>query len=62
MSIVSALQTFVKTYTGIGSTALVTVDKVGNNPGDFSLIAQPGERVLEAYINGGSKRADNRRE
>lgn len=55
-SIIAAVQTFVKTYTGLASGAMVTVDSLGANIGDYAIESQPGSKVLDWYVNGGSRR------
>lgn len=56
MSILSALQTYLKTYSGLESGAPVWVDKLGPNVPEYSIVPLPGERIIESYINGGSVR------
>jgi hypothetical protein len=56
MSILSALQMYLKTYSGLESGAPVWVDKLGPNVPEYSIVPLPGERIIESYINGGSVR------
>ena len=56
MSIISAIQTYIKTYTGIPSTAPVWVDYVGSKPTEYSISPLPGGKIVEEYIDGSSLR------
>lgn len=54
MSLISAIQTYLKTYTGLATNAPVWVDYLGPTPTEYAVIPLPGDRVLESYIDGGS--------
>jgi hypothetical protein len=56
MSVIAALKTYLLTYSELKAGAEFGVDFLG--PGDmgYSIVPQPGDRVLEEYINGGSLR------
>ncbi len=56
MSLISAIQTYLKTYTGLRSGAPVWVDYLGATPTEYAIIPLPGARVLEWYLDGGSTR------
>jgi len=55
MSIISALQTFIKTYSGIASLN-VWIDKVGPDTIEFGIIPIPGPRIVVENIDGSSER------
>jgi hypothetical protein len=55
-SILSAIQSYLKTYTGLKSGAPTWVDYLGQSPTEYSIVPIPGSRVVESYINGGSLR------
>mgnify|MGYP001276938573 CR=1 FL=1 len=56
MSILSALRTYLKTYSGLKSDAPVWVQYLGNVPTEYSIVPLPGNNIIESYINGGSLR------
>jgi hypothetical protein len=56
MSILSAIQTYIKTYGSLASNAPVLIDFLGVNPVGYSIVSLPGTTVVERYINGGSIR------
>lgn len=56
MSIISAIQTYMKTYTGIPSSAPIWIDYIGSNPTEYSIAPSPGSRIIQEYIDGSSLR------
>lgn len=56
MSIISAIKTYLKTYTGLKTNAPVWVDYLGPLPTEYAVIPLAGGRVLESYIDGSSLR------
>lgn len=54
-SILDALQKFHIAYVPL-ENKLVSVEKMMDNPENFSIAPLPGTRILEEYINGGSVR------
>jgi len=50
MSIISALKTYIKTYTGLKTGAPVWVDYIGPNPTEYAIIPLPGSKIIEQYI------------
>ena len=56
MSIISALKTYISTYTGLETGAPVWVDYIGPNPTEYAIIPLAGSKIIEQYINGGSMR------
>jgi hypothetical protein len=56
MSIISALKTYIATYSGLEAGAPLLVDVLGKEPTQYAIVPIPGARVAEWYINGGSKR------
>ena len=57
MSIISAIQTYIKDYTSLKSGAPVWVDYLGSEPTEYSIVPLPGGRIIEEYINGNSLRS-----
>jgi hypothetical protein len=57
MSIIDNLRTYLATYSGLKANAPMWVDALGPNPTEYAIIPLPGEKILEAYINGGSLRS-----
>ena len=56
MTVLSAVQTFVKTYGSLASNAPVLVDFLGAVPTQYAIIPLPGAQVVEWYLDGGSER------
>lgn len=56
MSLISAIQTYIKTYTGLTANSPVWVNYLNDRPTAYSIVPQPGGRILEAYIDGSSWR------
>jgi hypothetical protein len=56
MSMISAVQTYIKTYTGLVSGAPVWVNYLNQTPTAYSVDPLPGSRKLEEYLDGGSLR------
>lgn len=56
MSIIAAVQTYIKAYAGLDAGAPVWVDYLGSGPTQYAIIPLAGEKVIERYINGGSLR------
>jgi len=56
MSLISAIQTYIKSYSSLKSGAPVWVDYLGNSPVEYSIVPLPGARVLEFYITGATLR------
>jgi len=57
MTIIEAVQAYIKTYTSLKSGAPVWVDYLGNKPTEYSIVPLPGARIIESYINGSSLRS-----
>ena len=55
MTILSAIQTYIKTYSAV-SGAAVLVDFLASSPTQYAISPMPGTRIVESYINGGSLR------
>lgn len=56
MTVLSAVQTYIKTYGALASNAPVLVDFLAATPTQYAIISLPGAQVVEWYINGGSER------
>jgi len=57
VSLISAVRTYVQTYSGLVTGAPVWVDFLGPEPTEYAVIAAPGQRVLVTYIDGSTQRA-----
>lgn len=57
MSLISAVRTYLVSYTGLKSGAPVWVDHLGAEPTEYSVLPVAGSRILESYIDGGSLRS-----
>jgi len=55
MSIIAAIQTFIKTYSGLESGS-VWIDKVGPDTVEYGIIPLPGQRIVDENIDGSSVR------
>lgn len=56
MSMISALQTYIKTYSSLKTGAPVWVDYLGSMPTEYTIVPLPGERIVESYVDGSSYR------
>lgn len=56
MTILSAIQTYIKTYGSLASNAPVLIDFLGSEPVHYSIVPLPGARIVESYIDGSSLR------
>jgi hypothetical protein len=54
-SIIEAVQTYVKTYSSLVSGAPVWVDLLEPNPTSYSIVALPGARTVETYLDSSKK-------
>lgn len=59
MSIISALQTYLLTYSGLEADAPIWVNSLGAKPVEYSVSPLPGQRIVEEYIDGSSLRQYN---
>lgn len=55
MSLISSVQDYIKSYSGLISGAPVWVDYLGDAD-QYSVVALPGNKVLETYLDGRSMR------
>lgn len=55
-TILEAVKTYIKTYTGIGSDGVLLADYLSGEVGEFAISPQPGAKIVESYIEGGSVR------
>ncbi len=53
---ISAVQEYIKGYTGLAAGKPVWVNHLGPAVGEMSVDPQPGARIIERYLNGGSLR------
>lgn len=56
MTIISALRTYMLTYNGLQTGAGLFVDHIPKEPTQYAIMPLPGVRILERYIDGGSRR------
>jgi hypothetical protein len=56
MTILSAIQDYIKTYGSLENNAPVLIDFLGENPTGYSIVSLPGNTVVERYLDGGSLR------
>ncbi len=56
MSLISAVHTWLLTYTGLADAAPLLVDTLGSTPTQYALVPLPGVRILQTYISGKTKR------
>lgn len=52
MTIIAALQTYMKTCVELKSGRPVWVNFLGSAPTEYSIVPLPGARILEEYVNG----------
>lgn len=56
-TIISALRTYLLTYSALKTGAPLWVDYLGPTPTQYAIVPLAGPIILEAYIDGGSSRA-----
>jgi len=56
MILLSAIQTYIKTYGSLVTNAPVLIDFLGEKPTQYAIVPLPGTRIIERYIDGGSLR------
>jgi hypothetical protein len=56
MSLISAVKTYLKTYSSLKSGAPVWVDFLGSKPTQYAVMPLAGGRIVEEYLNGSSLR------
>lgn len=56
MSIISALKTYIATYSGLTAAAPLLIDVLGKEPTQYAIVPIPGARKVEEYVDGSSKR------
>jgi len=56
MSVIAAVRTYLASYSGLKTGAPLWVDYLGAANTEYAIIPLPGEKIVERYINGGSKR------
>lgn len=56
MSVLSAVITYLKTYTELADGAPVWVDFIGNDPRQYSVVPLPGARIVTEDILGNTER------
>lgn len=52
MTLIDALQSYLKTYTGLAPAAPLWVTFLSAQPVEYSIVPLAGERVIETYLNG----------
>jgi len=52
MTTLSAIRDYIKAYDQLAEGSPVWVNYLGENPIEYAIISLPGERVIEAYVNG----------
>ncbi len=56
VKIVDALKSYLKTYSGIGSSGVVMVDFLSGQPTEYAISPQPGPVIVRECIDGRSER------
>ncbi len=56
MTLISAIKTYLATYTGLASGAPIWVDYLGTTPTEYSVAPLAGSKIIEEYIDGSSLR------
>jgi len=56
MSIISAVKTYMLTYSSLDAGAPMWVDFLGTNPTQYAIVPLPGPKVVAWYLHGGSMR------
>jgi hypothetical protein len=56
MSVLSAIRTFILTYSGLNDDAGMLIDVLGKTPTQYALVPLPGTKLLETYLDNSSLR------
>ena len=56
MSLISALRTYLLTYSGLADNAPLLIDSLGNTHTQYGLFPLPAAQIIENYIDGSSLR------
>ncbi len=56
MSILSAIRTYLLTYSALKDSAPLWVDHLGSDPTQYAIFPLGGQKIAESYIDGGSLR------
>lgn len=56
MTVLSAIQTYIKTYGSLVSNAPVLIDFLDAEPTKYSIVSLPGTRIIERYLDDSSLR------
>ena len=56
MSVLSAIQTYIKTYSELKTDAPVWVNFMGEAPTEYSIVPLAGPQIIEEYITGKTSR------
>ena len=56
MTLIDAIRTYLKTYSGLEAVAPVWVDYLGTTPTEYSVAPLAGSVIVEEYIDGSSLR------
>lgn len=56
MSVLSAIQTYIKDCSELKDDAPVWVNYLGEEPGEYSIVPLVGAKIVEEYINGSTSR------
>jgi hypothetical protein len=56
MSVLSAVRTYIQTYSSLATDAPVWVDYLSSDVVEYAIIPSPGPRILEEYIDGSTLR------
>lgn len=59
MTVQSAVQTYLKTYSGLKANAPVWTTYLGPRPTEYSVTTLGGDRILEHYLDGATLRVFN---
>ena len=52
MTIISALKTYIKTYSGLDALAAFNTDHLDETPTNYAIIPIAGSQIIETYVNG----------
>lgn len=55
MSMITSVRDYLLTYSAMANK-LIHVDALGSKPTEYAVIPLPGARIIEKYLDGGSKR------
>lgn len=56
MSLISAVKSYIATYSGLNASAGLLIDVLGSIPTQYAIVPLPGASIIETYLDGSTTR------